>query len=76
MSEEFRETIEQWRNRVGAGVPFREQDLWKERVVRGHGVAVEWSSMSRRFHIKWILIAGLRAGLVGTAGAGRWVINE
>ena len=45
MSEETRQTIEQWRGQFGAGKTFCEQDLWRERVARGVHLAAERASI-------------------------------
>lgn len=76
MSEEYRQAIEAWRNRLGAGKPFHEQELWKTSIPQGPHNHVGWCSMDKRLAIKRILIAGLRARLVEVVGPGQWSIVE
>lgn len=54
MSDEARDTIEQWRQWIGAGKHFHEQDLWKERQAHDKHTKVAWCGMNRRLAIKRI----------------------
>lgn len=56
MPDNYAETIEQWRKRVGAGKVFHEQVLWKTRLPHGPHNHVGWCSMDKRLLIKRILI--------------------
>lgn len=73
MPDNYRDAIEQWQKRIGAGKVFHEQELWRERAPLGRGFSVAYCNTDRRLAIKKILIAGLRANLVDGAGPGQWV---
>ena len=72
MSEEYRQSIEAWRNFLGADKVFREQELWKTRVLHGKHDRVAYCSMAKRMMIKRILIAAMREGSVACMGPGLW----